>query len=373
MSTAREQTGLDDFGETDFLEALDVLCAACREGDLSAMGKVATHTRLVGLLRNRLLIQQALASDPQIEQVAIDRPVFIVGLPRTGSTHLHNLIAADPSVRTLPYWEAMEPVLGPHERHLEPDPRFARAQTSLDFLNDAMPHFKRMHEMTFDHAAETIHLLEMSFTTPTFESMMPLPRYRDWLRAADRGPAYRYMRTIMKAMRSERDGSRWVHKSALDHESLPALAAAFPDAAFVMTHRDPVAVLASLITMYAYIGRMNLERVDPVAIGAYWTDRVEDFLRAAIRDVDHLPTDRTMHVHFRNFMDDNTAVVRRIYELGELDLTRDGLAAMDAYAAAHQRSRFGAVIYDLADFGLTADDIRDRFDFYYEAFGVERD
>src|SRR4029079_10779724 len=117
MEAAVEQTGLDDFGDLSFVDPLEALCAGCREtAGLSAMGVVSSHTHLTLLLRNRLILEQALKDEPAIHEVTIDRPIFVVGLPRTGSTHLHNLISADISVRTLPYWEAMEPLLPKAER-----------------------------------------------------------------------------------------------------------------------------------------------------------------------------------------------------------------------------------------------------------------
>jgi hypothetical protein len=372
MATAIRRAGLDDFGDNGFLPALEQLCHSFREdAGLSAVGSVAMHTLLVRLLRNRLLLQHELKANPDISAVAIDRPIFIVGPPRTGSTHLHNIMSTDARLRTLPYWEAIEPVLAVDERGLDVDPRLQRAEQNLDLLHRSAPYFVRMHEMGATEVAEDLHLLEPSFMTSSFETLAPMPSYRDWLTSVDRSGSYIYMRTLMQAMQWLRGGERWLSKSALNHEGLVPLAAAFPDATFVMTHRDPVAIVASLVTMYAYLGRVNLATVDPVAFGSYWSRRVEDFLRGAVTDRDALPPERTIDVHFRDFMRDNMKPVRAIYASAELDLSRPVEEEMATHIATHGRARHGAVIYDLADFGLRADELSERYAFYYERFGIE--
>ncbi len=373
MARASRHTSLDDFGDVEFLPALEQLCRSFREdAGLSAVGTVAMHTHLVRLLRNRLLLQEALDADPDIRAVAIDRPIFIVGPPRTGSTHLHNIMSTDARLRTLPYWEAIEPVLSRSERGGNVDPRVERADQELDLIHRSAPYFVRMHEMGAGEVAEDFHLLEPSFITSSFETRAPMPSYRDWLKSVDRSSSYRYMRTIMQAMQWLRGGERWLSKSALNHEGLVPLANAFPDATFVMTHRDPVAIVASLVTMHAYLGRVNLARVDPVMFGDYWSGRVEDFLRAAVRDRDALPADRTIDVHFRDFVGDNMAPVREIYAASDLDLSDQVQKSMASHIAGHGRSRHGSVIYDLADFGL-GDELKERYAFYYERFGVEQE
>lgn len=369
MAEATRRTGLDDFGDDGFDVALDVLCRSFRESaGLSDAGLVSMNSHLVRLLRNRLLIQEQLARHPEIESVEIDRPIFVIGLPRTGSTHLHNVIAEDPSLRTLPYWESLEPVLADEEVGVDPDPRFERTQRYIDFMNSACPYFVRMHELTVHHAAEDFQLLELTFVTPSFETLAPMPSYRDWLLSVDRTDSYRYVRKVLRVLQWLRGGRRWFHKSALNHEGLGPLAAAFPDATFVMTHRNPAAILASLITMYVYLMRMQLAEIDPVAIGAYWTDRIESFLRLGIVWRDELPADRFVDVHFDRFMADQFGTIRGIYDAAGVELRPGSLRRMEDYVATHSRSRYGPVLYDLADFGLDANAIRDRFAFYTDRF-----
>jgi hypothetical protein len=203
MEAAVAKTGLSDFGDDRFREPLEVLCTAFRtEAGLSGMGVVSNHALLVQLLSNRLLVEDLLRRHPEIHDVRIQAPIIVCGLPRTGTTHLHNLMAADPALRSLPYWESLEPVLPESERPApgEPDPRIARTAVALDFVNTSMPYFKRMHEMTVDHVHEEIQLLAIDFSTMLFETTSAMPTWRDYYLAHDQTPHYEYMRTVLKVL-----------------------------------------------------------------------------------------------------------------------------------------------------------------------------
>src|ERR1700733_820762 len=197
MEMAVEQTGLEHFGADDFVERLDVLCHALRtEAQLTPAGVTAQHVLLCGLLRNRLLIEDQITCHPEILDVEIRAPIVICGLPRTGTTHLHNLMSADPALRSLPYWESLEPVLAESERPEpgKPDPRLERTEQALWFVDATMPYFKRMHEMTVDHAHEEIQLLAIDFSTMLFETIAPMPTWRDHYLSRDQRSSYAYLR-----------------------------------------------------------------------------------------------------------------------------------------------------------------------------------
>jgi hypothetical protein len=186
MATAVEQTGLSDFGDDGFRERLEVFSQALREeARLGVVGKVTQGGLLIQLLKNRLLIEDLIDRHPEIEEVEIRAPIIICGLPRTGTTHLHNLMSADPELRYLPYWEALEPVLAESERDADPDPRLARTEMALWFTNGCMPHFKRMHEMTLHHAHEEIQLLAIDFASVLFETTAPMPTWREYYTTHD--------------------------------------------------------------------------------------------------------------------------------------------------------------------------------------------
>jgi hypothetical protein len=364
-AAAREQTGLDDFGDPAYRPRLELLCRALlEEGGLGPTGIVSSFAQLSNHLKNRLLLTDLLKRHPEIHDVPLQRPIVICGLPRTGTTHLHNLIAADPALRSLPYWESLEPVTG--------DVEAARARTGagLDVMELAMPHFKRMHEMTIDHVHEEIHLLAIDLSTMLFETMAPIPSWRDSYLATDQTPSYEYLRTILKALQWQRGGTRWVLKSPQHLEQLPVLAATFPDATFVLTHRDPVSVTASMATMVAYSARMSQEPPDPHRMGAYWSDRVERMLRACVRDRDVLPPEQTIDVRFHEFMADDLAMVERVYDLAGQPLDDRARAAMSQFLDDHPRGRHGTVVYDLEALGIDAAERREALRFYSERFDI---
>jgi hypothetical protein len=375
LARARAETGLDDFGEPGFRARLDVLLAALRDAGLAPFGVVGNHTLVLQLLKSRLLVEDLLRRHPEIAQIPIRRPIVIVGLPRTGTTHLHNLLAADPALRSLPYWESLEPVLDPREVPPPgaPDPRRARTQAALDVIDLAMPLFERMHEMTVDHAHEEIQLLAIDFSSMLFETIALLPAWRDHYLARDQRPHYAYLKRVLQVLTWLRGGDRWVLKSPQHCEQIPALLATFPDATFVTTHRDPVPVTASMVTMITYSQRMAIDHPDPQACGAYWSARVEDLLRGCARDRDLLPDDRTVDVRFHELVADDLATVRRVYEVAGQPFTPDTRRAMADFVAAHPRGRHGAVVQDLTDFGLDPAERRAALRFYAERFGTREE
>jgi hypothetical protein len=398
LAAARAETGLDDVGDESVVERLRVLShALASEGRLSETGRVMAHAHLLQVLKNRLKVEALFARHPEIARVDIHAPIVIVGLPRTGTTHLHNLMAADPGLRALPYWESLEPVVLDEELPApgEVDPRRARCEQALWFVNESLPHFVRMHEMTTDHAHEEIQLLLLDVSTMLFETTALLPSWRDAYKATDQTPSYRYLRRVLQAITWQRRGrlrpvldplararggaplapraphDRWVLKSPQHLEQLGPLMDVFPDAVVVFTHRDPASVVASFVTMAAYTARMHVEPpIDLRAFGRYWSDRIADLFGACVRDRHLVSPTRSTDVRFDEFMRDDLATVRRIYLLAGQPVTPEAEAAWRAFMATHPRGVHGTVEYDLARFGLDAAAIRAACRDYVERFGI---
>ena len=369
--------GFTDFGAQhhgDYREALTWLLESLRtEAGLSGMGHVSLHTQIVGMLKNRLLLADLVGRHPEIRDIPIERPIIIVGQPRTGTTHLHNLLAADPGLRSLHYWESQQPVPIPAEVGIEPDPRLERCGMGLAFLDLALPEFKRMHEMTVDHVHEEIQLLANSFSTMLFETMATMPSYREWYRSTDQTPHYEYMKLQLQAMTFLRGGDRWLLKSPQHLEQLPVLNGVFPDAVVLITHRDPVPVTTSLLTMLGYTARLQVEAVDLHKIGSYWAERNAQMIESCQRDRATVPVTRTMDVIFHEFMADDLSTVGDIYELADQPLDDRARAAQADYLAHHLRDRHGKVVYDFEQFGVDPASLRSRFEPYVERFGVRRE
>jgi hypothetical protein len=366
---ASAETGLDDFGDRDYEARLDVLLAALREAPgLTDAGRFSFHSQVLQLLKNRLLLVDLLAREPAVLEVELAPPIVIAGLPRTGTTHLHQLLAAGGTLRSLPYWESLEPFPLPAEAGVEPDPRRARTDAAVWFMNTAMPLFPLMHEMTTDHVHEEIQLLAIDFSTMFFETLASVPAWADYYGAHDQTPHYRYLRTVLQALLHLRGGGRWLLKSPQHLEQLPVLAEVFPGATVVVTHRDPAEVVVSLATMVAYTARMHASPVDPVRIGRWWADRVGRMLAACVRDREVQPADRSLDVRFDEFMTDDLATTRRVLDLAGEPVTAEAEAAMAAYLAGHQRGRLGRIAYRAEDVGLDLADLRARYAPYVARF-----
>ena len=366
---ASEQTGLDDFGDQDYRERLDVLLAALHDVEgLHGPGVVNLHAQLVQLLKNRLLLTDLLRRRPEIHDVELAPPVVIAGLPRTGTTHLHNLLAASGTWRTLPYWESVEPFPLPAEEGVEPDPRRARMDVAVDFMDAAMPHFKLMHEMTTDHVHEEIQLLANDFSSMLFETVAHVPAWREHYTSHDQAPHYRHLRLQLQALQVLRGGRRWLLKSPQHLEQLPVLEQVFPGVTVVVTHRDPVPVTLSMLAMLCYTARMHRSPVPVEEIAADWTERLGTMLDALVRDRDVVPQERSMDVRFDDFMADDLAVARRVHELAGDAATPAAERAMADYLDTHRRGRLGTVETSAEMFGLEEEALRARFAPYVERF-----
>lgn len=375
LAAARERTGLEDFGPDDFRERLGIWLQALEEDvELGPVGRVGAFRDCVRYAANRARLHDLLRRHPEIHDVEVRRPIVIGGLPRSGTTHLLNLIASDQRLRSLPYWESCEPFPDPAEV-VPPDgedPRLVRCHQAYAQQDALMPLLKNMHDMTPEHVHEEIEVQALDFASYELEWIATVPRWRDFYLAHDQTPHYAYLKTALQALQWLRGPNRWILKSPQHMEQLGPLLTTFPDATIVLTHRDPVSVIASAITMLAYGDRVRRTRVDPPAVAAYWIDRVERLLRACVRDRGLVPDSQSLDVRFHEFMADDVGMVERIYALAGLPMTAEARASLDAYMADHPRGKHGRILYDLkGDFGVDPDALRERFAFYTECFGVQ--
>ncbi|MGZ4583236.1 MAG: sulfotransferase family protein [Mycobacterium sp.] len=366
---ATADTGLHDFGAPKYRERLDVYLAALRDIDgLHGAGVVNFFGQLLQLLKNRLLLTDLLRRHPEIDDIELQPPVVIAGLPRTGTTHLHNLLAVPPTFRTMPYWESVEPFPLPSEAGVEPDPRRARMDVAVAVINTVMPHFPLMHEMTTEHVHEEIQLLANDFSTMLFETLADVPRWRDYYQAHDQTPHYEYLARQLKAMQFLRGGRRWLLKSPQHLEQVPVLDRVFPGSIVVFTHRDPVPVALSMIAMITYSARMHRSPVPVERIAASWIDRLERMLTALVRDRDTIGPERSIDIRFDYFMANEIGVAEQVYALAGEPFTDEARTAIDEYLAVHRRGRLGNVATSCEMFGLAEADLCRRFAPYVERF-----
>jgi len=374
LSEARRRTGLSDFGPDDFRERLRLQLQSLEEDPyLGPIGRVGAFSDCVRFAANRLRLHDFIRQHPDVLDVEIQRPIVIVGLPRSGTTHLLNLISADTRLRSLPYWESLEPVPvrgeGPGRDGL--DPRFVRCRHNYVRTATLLPLLRNMHDMPPEHIHEELELQAPDFSNYNWEWIAHVPRWRDYYLGHDQTPHYQYLKNVLKVLQWLRGPDRWILKSPQHLEQLGPLMSVFPDATIAFTHRDPVAVIASTVTMEAYGSRMRCTRVDLDAIAAYWIDRIERLLRACVRDRDRVRPSQSIDILFHEFMADDVGMVERIYKRAGLPMTPEARRMLGEFMAQNRRGKFGRIVYDLqVDFGIDPAELRKRFDFYFARFPV---
>ncbi len=369
------QTGLSDFGPDDFRERLEVqLDEMNADPERTGLGRMMMFGDCVRYASNRLRIRELLKQHPEILDIPIEKPVIVIGLPRSGTTNLVNLLAADSRFRSMPLWESYEPVPDPREETPVDgvDPRWTRCQGQWEAMQAGAPFIAAMHPMNPDHVHEELELMTPDFTSYNLEWVARTPKWRDYFLAHDQTPHYAYMKTVLQIMQWYRPRERWVLKSPQHLEQIGPLMTTFPDATIVVTHRDPVAVVQSTITMLTYGARTSYKTSNPEWYRDYWTDRIGRLLDSSLRDRHLLPADRTVDVFFHEYMADEMGTLQRIYDMAGIEFTGEAKAEVAAYQAAHPRGKEGRVVYDLrGDFGVTPEEVRTRYTDYMNAFPVK--
>ena len=374
LDAARRATGLDDFGALDFLPRLDCWMQAANEDDnASTVARTNVWQLAVRCAVTRLRLEDFIRRHKQIHDIQIEQPIVVAGTPRSGTTFMLELLGADPRFRALRWWEALSPIPGPGDAPTEQDenPRRTRAQANWNAIETLLPHQRLMHEFSADHIAEDIDLHVPNFSSYMLEWTAYVPRWRDFYLAEDQRGSYAYAKRAMQVLSYLHGPRRWVLKCPQHMEQLAAINDVFPDATFVLTHRDPVASLRSAMVMALYTARIFRKRVDYTEPLAYWPDRYQRILRACVRDRDVLPAERTLDLYFQDWIGNPDAALREIYRQAQLPITDEELQRMHASSAEHHRRSTEKLVYNLErDFGVTAEALREPFGFYFDRFPV---
>lgn len=367
---ASARAGLDDFGPDDFHERLALIIDEIKEEpNYTELLRATFFNRLVGVLVSRLLIVDALGRHPEIEQREVERPVIIAGLPRSGTTHLLNLLAAGGGFSVMRFWESLQPLPLPGEPEPEDytrDPRYRRCAASWERLQQLNPMMAPYHPMDPDHIHEDLELQVPDIASYNWEWMARMPRWRDAYLASDQAPHYEFGKKVLKILdRHHGSTRRWLLKCPQHFEQLPTIASVYPDALIVFTHRDPLASLQSIVTQLAYVIRTREHEVDPDWYMDYWVDRVERLLRAYVRDVPVIPDNRRLDIHFDEFMADDLDTAVRVHEAAGIAVDDELRDRLSRFLDTHARHQYGAIDHDLRrDFGADIDALREWFAFY---------
>ena len=367
---AAERVGRDDFGNPQFIRGLEALVDSINgEAALTEAGMAAQRQRILGLLANRLRLQQALAEHPEILNERIAAPIVIVGLPRTGSTMTHRLLASDPAHTAMLWWEGRHPAMLSGERRGEPTERRELGRAEVEAVVAASPEAMQIHPWDFEGADEEVLLIEHSFHSSVPEAHMHLPSYSRWVEAQDHAPVYRDLLAMLQHLQWQTPGratKRWVLKSPHHLGHMDALFEVFPDAKVIQTHRDPMQTVPSLCSMCANLAAPLTRAPNPQAIGAHWLRRLSRSLNACMNTATARP-DSFLDLHFRTMVQDPIAQMARVYEFVGERFGDRAEAAMRAYREddAHQAD---AHAYNLADYGLSEAQIDSLFSAYIKRY-----
>ena len=371
FAAAAATAGWEDIGDAHCLEGLDRLLRDFnRQGGFHAFGRFYVGQFLHGLLVQRLRLARLWSVRPDILATPIERPLVIIGLPRSGTSFLFNLLARDPAHRYLANWEASVSQLPPRRRRRDPrdDPRRRQGRMLLAFQKYLMPDIERQHAFLLDGPEECTPLLMQGFATQALVGMFDVPEYSRWLDGADRRPTYSHHRRVLQTLQWTYPGQRWLLKSPDHMGALDALLETYPDACIVCTHRNPVSAVASWASLAHSFRSIYYERPDPGRIGQQALERLARDAEALARVRETVGADSVLDIAFEVLVARPEEVVRDIYRHFGLPLTDEAMDTMRAFLAGGRGFETGRHRYRPEDFGLTEAGISERFASYRRRF-----
>ncbi|MFL6500099.1 MAG: sulfotransferase family protein, partial [Candidatus Udaeobacter sp.] len=358
----------DNFGGGDFFEGLSRLLESCQdEARLNLIGKIALKTDVLETLCARLKMERDRQLYPNIVRQEIREPVFIVGLPRSGTSLLHRLLSADPEHRCPLMWEVRSP--SPPSRAHEKR-RIQRATQSCKFFNWLVPSFRYAHAIGAEVPQECVSLMTPTFLSDQFDAMYYVPSYRAWFFRQDLRPAYEYHRRFLQHLQFRQTAHRWILKAPTHMFAMPALLSVYPDALFVQTHRTPVDSMASVSSLVTILRSAFSDAVDSVTVSReaihYWSETMKKFLP----ERDRLPNNRICDVQYDQIRREPIRVVRQIYEYFGWSLSREAERRMRLLVAGQAKRQSANHRYDLSHFGSSAGAVFGVFETYCQRFDL---
>jgi hypothetical protein len=373
LEKSRKLTRLHDFGEPSFRTPLEILLRSFEEdARLNLLGRITVHSEIVRVLCNRLRMQRDRALFPAIAREQVQKPIFITGLPRSGTTFLHALLAQDPACRAPQVWEVMHPSPPPESANYWSDPRIARTRKELSWIKVLMPDFDKCHTIGARLPQECIAITDHSFLSYVFESMYFVTSYRSWHDRQDKRPAYECHRRFLQHLQWRCPGAPWVLKAPSHLMALDALFAVYPDAQVVLTHRDPLKVLPSCASFAKVLRAPFTENIDLKALGAEVSRRwaASAQLVTRMRSEQKQQQGNFFDVSYPELVRDPMAAVSAIYRHFDRELTGPAQAAMRRYVEQNPKDKHGAHLYSLEEFGLDPATERGNFQGYTEYFDI---
>lgn len=365
-ASATKVVGLDDFGAEDYREGLGVLLDSYhREADLTPFGNKINRAFLRGALIARLLSENAWQRYPEHADVAIERPVFVTGLPRSGTTAVHRLLAADPAHQGLEMWLTEMPQPRPPRETWAQNPVYQRIEEGFAQHHVEHPEFMGMHHISADQVEECWQLLRQSAMSVSYECLAYLPGYSQWLAGRDWTSAYARHKRNLQLIGLPDAGKRWVLKNPSHLFALDAIMAVYPDALIVQMHRDPSTIIASVCSLNEKASEGWSEKFRGEVVGETQLDLWARGAQRFLADRARYDQAQFADVYYDDFVADPLSVIGEVYQRFGLSPSTEAAAAM---RALHGESTTGAARpvhkYTLADYGLTADQVDERFAAY---------
>jgi len=371
LEEAERRVALAGFGDRGFLEPLGRLLDSFEnEAGLSLLGRIAARQDVLRLLVNRLQMEDDRKRRPEIADESIARPLFVTGLPRTGTTLLHGLLAQDPEHRAPLSWEVMFPS-PPSARHRN-DRRIEMASRQLRWFHRLAPEFRKIHPIGPLLPEECLIITSPSFVSFQFQTSHSVPSYQTWVEAQDLRPSYEMHRRVLQNLQRHGRRGRWVLKAPAHLYGIDAIRAVYPDAGIVFTHRDPLQVVPSTASLHVELRSIFSDTVDPAAVGAEvsrrWAVGMERALQA--RDATPDAASRFYDVQYADLLCDPIATVRRLYLHFGAQLSEATESRMRSFLARNPKDKHGRHRYSLDQFGLDADEVLQQYASYRQRFGV---
>ncbi len=373
IALARRRTGLTEFGGASFMDPLQkFLCACFKEANLSLVGRIATRWDVVRFLSNLLRLHDEETRAPEILGQPVARPIFISGLPRSGTTFLHSLLAEDPANLVPRIWQLIHPY-PPRNSAPSPDLRPQRVARQLRLFGLLAPDFRRMHPINADSPQECSEITAHVFASLRFDSTYRIPSYRGWLDETGHLEAYRFHKRFLQHLQHQAGSSgRWVLKCPDHVFALAAIRAVYPDARLVFVHRDPLAVLLSVARLTETLRRPFTRSIDKTEIGRQDSDRwlaaTELMITAAQEQHFEEPI---FHVHYVDLVTDPVGTVAALYRHFGGNLNAGAAARIGQLVEAKPNGGYGAHHSRLEEYGLDAGLERERFARYMAHFGIQ--
>lgn len=375
IDRACRKTGLSDFGpDGPFREALGVLCDSLEtEANLTPVGRLLVRQMVQEGLENQLQVQEWYRRYPEIADQRVDNQLIIIGMPRTGTTILHELMALDPANRCPLTWEVAHPFPPPETATYDSDPRIRETARELKLSHYIMPGVENLHRMGEQLPQECVAITAWMFTSMQYNTVLRLPHYTEWLmNKADHAAMYRFHRRVLRYLQWRCPAQRWVTKTPAHLWSLEALLAEYPDAMLVQTHRDPLKIVSSLTSMLPTLRAAYAGDIDLPELAREWSDNCADALNASVasRRAGAIKSGQVIDIQFKNFMDGPAAEVERIYQHFDLDFTEEFARAIEIYIDNNPADKHGGHKHHFSDTGLDIASERDKVRDYQDYFGV---